>query len=436
MAFTAGHADERTTPPLRPLRRVFPYVLRYPVLVVSALISLTVAAGTTLTLPLAVRRMIDHGFSSADTTFVANYFYMLIAIAAILALASACRYYFVITLGERVVADLRRDVFSHVTTLSPAFFDAALSGEIVSRLSADTTQIKSAVGATASLALRNVILGLGAVGMMVLTSPKLSALVIAAIPLVVLPLAAFGRSVRRRSRQAQDTLAGATAYASEQISSVRTLQSFTNEGLVVGRFSRAVESAFDAARASTLARAALTFFAIFAIFTSVVMVLWFGSHDVLTGTMSPGTLGQFLHLFGLCRGRAWRAVGGLGRTLAGSRRCRAVDGNPRRKAGHRSAKRPDAAARHRQRRVVLRQCHLLLSRAARSAGAAQCQLFGEAWRDGRNRRPFRGRQKHRFLAGPALLRSGQREESSSTAWISARPTRQTCAPASPSCRRT
>ncbi|MCX7305761.1 MAG: ABC transporter transmembrane domain-containing protein [Hyphomicrobiales bacterium] len=294
MALTAASADDRTTPPLRPLRRVFPYVLRYPVLVVAAVISLTVAAGTTLALPLAVRRMIDHGFSNADTSFVANYFYLLIAMAAVLALASACRYYFVITLGERVVADLRRDVFSHVTTLSPAFFDAALSGEIVSRLSADTTQIKSAVGATASVALRNLILGLGAVGMMVLTSPKLSALVIAAIPIIVLPLAAFGRSVRRKSRQAQDTLAGATAYASEQISSVRTLQSFTNEQLVVGRFSRAVESAFDAAQASTLARAALTFFAIFAIFTSVVMVLWFGSHDVLKGAMSPGTLGQFL----------------------------------------------------------------------------------------------------------------------------------------------
>jgi ATP-binding cassette subfamily B protein len=294
MALTAAFAEDRASPPLRPLRRVLPYVLRYPGLVVAALISLTVAAATTLTLPLAVRRMIDHGFSNADTTFVANYFTILIAIAALLALASACRYYFVITLGERVVADLRRDVFSHVTTLSPAFFDAALSGEIVSRLSADTTQIKSVVGATASVALRNLILVLGAIGMMIVTSPKLSALVIAAIPLVVLPLAAFGRSVRRKARQAQDTLAGATAYASEQISSVRTLQSFTNERLVTGRFSRAVESAFDAARASTLARAALTFFAIFAIFTSVVMVLWFGSHDVLTGVMSPGTLGQFL----------------------------------------------------------------------------------------------------------------------------------------------
>ena len=151
--------------------------------------------------------MIDHGFSNSDTTFVANYFSMLVVIAAILALASACRYYFVITLGERVVADLRSDVFAHVTELSPAFFDTAQSGEIVSRLSADTTQIKSAVGATASVALRNTILGLGAVGMMVVTSPKLSGLVIAAIPLVVLPLVAFGRSVRRKSRQAQDTLA-------------------------------------------------------------------------------------------------------------------------------------------------------------------------------------------------------------------------------------
>ncbi len=294
MAQTAPPADDSEQGRLRPLRRVLPYVFRYPGLVAAALASLALAAITTLTLPLAVRRMIDHGFTGTDSTFVANYFSMLIGIAALLALASAGRYYFVITLGERVVADLRRDVFSHVTTLSPAFFDAALSGEIVSRLSADTTQIKSAVGATASVALRNVILGLGAVGMMVVTSPKLSGLVLAAIPLVVIPLVAFGRSVRRRARQAQDTLAGATAYASEQISSVRTLQSFTNESLVVGRFARAVEAAFDAARASTLARAALTFFAIFTIFTSVVMVLWFGSHDVLTGEMSAGTLGQFL----------------------------------------------------------------------------------------------------------------------------------------------
>ena len=279
---------------LRPLRRVLPYMLRYKGLVLGACVSLLAAAAMTLTLPLAVRRMIDHGFSVSDSALISSYFTMLVVIAAVLAVASACRYYFVITLGERVVADLRRDVFSHVTTLSPGFFDMVQSGEIVSRLTADTTQVKSAVGATASLALRNTILGIGAVGMMVVTSPKLSGLVIAAIPIIVLPLVAFGRSVRRKSRAAQDTLAQASAYAGEQIGSIRTLQAFTNESLVTSSFSRAVESAFEAARSSVFARAFLTFFAIFTIFSSVVAVLWFGSRDVLAGNLSAGTLGQFL----------------------------------------------------------------------------------------------------------------------------------------------
>ncbi|ESY41348.1 ABC transporter [Mesorhizobium sp. LNJC384A00] len=293
MADISGEQDGRRRS-LGPLRRLYPYIFRYRKLVIGALISLAIAAATTLALPLAVRRMIDHGFSASGTVFIAEYFAALVAMAAILAAASAGRYYFVITLGERVVADVRSDVFSHVTTLSPSFFDTAQSGEIVSRLAADTTQVKSAVGATASVALRNVILGLGAVAMMVVTSPKLSGLVIAAIPLIVLPLVAFGRSVRRRSRQAQDTLAQATAYASEQIGAVRTLQAFTNETLVTGRFSAAVEAAFQAARSSIFSRSLLTFFAIFMIFSSVVAVLWFGSRDVLAGTMSPGTLGQFL----------------------------------------------------------------------------------------------------------------------------------------------
>ncbi|MCO5064646.1 MAG: ABC transporter transmembrane domain-containing protein [Rhizobiaceae bacterium] len=279
---------------LRPLARLVPFVMRYKGHVAAALFFLTLAGVTTLTLPLAVRRMIDHGFSSSDGTFIANYFSMLVVIAAVLALASACRYYFVVTLGERVVADIRSAVFAHITTLSPAFFDRSQSGEIISRLAADATQIKSAVGATASVALRNLILGLGAVAMMVVTSPKLSGLVLAAIPVVVLPLVAFGRSVRAKSRLAQDTLADATAYASEQIGAIRTLQSFTNEPLVTGRFRKAVETAFAAARSSVLARALLTFVAIFTVFASVVAVLWFGSHDVLSGTLSPGTLGQFL----------------------------------------------------------------------------------------------------------------------------------------------
>ncbi len=286
--------EEKKRRSLKPLRRLFPYLLRYKPKLIGAIFFLLLAAATTLTLPTAVRRMIDKGFSGADSAFIANYFAMLIVIACVLALASACRYYFVITLGERVVADVRRDVFSHVTELSPSFFDSVRTGEIISRLTADTTQIKSAVGATASMALRNTILGLGALAMMVITSPKLSGLVIAAIPIVVLPLVAFGRSVRRKSRLAQDTLADATAYASEQIGSVRTMQAFTNEDHVVGRFTGAVDKAYDAARSSVFARSFLTFFAIFMIFSSVVAVLWFGSRDVLAGSITPGTLGQFL----------------------------------------------------------------------------------------------------------------------------------------------
>jgi ATP-binding cassette subfamily B protein len=293
MADIGASGDQRRRS-VRPLRNLFPYITRYRKLAVGAIISLIVAAVTTLALPMAVRRMIDHGFEAASSTFIAEYFAALVVMAALLAAASASRYYFVITLGERVVADIRRDVFAHVTTLSPAFFDRAHSGEIVSRLAADTTQVKSAVGATASVALRNLILGFGAVAMMVVTSPKLSGLVIAAIPVIVLPLVAFGRSVRRKSRQAQDTLAEATAYASEQIGAVRTLQAFTNEKPVTDRFSGAVDAAFEAARASVFARSFLTFFAIFMIFSSVVAVLWFGSRDVLAGTLSPGTLGQFL----------------------------------------------------------------------------------------------------------------------------------------------
>ncbi|WP_420961330.1 ABC transporter transmembrane domain-containing protein [Brucella sp. IR073] len=291
---TEGKPAGRDRRKVAPLKRLAPYLARYKATVAGALVALVVAAAATLVLPLAVRRMVDHGFTAANSHFINNYFGMLVALAAVLAVASAARYYFVITLGERVVAALRRDVFSHVATLSPDFFDRTLSGEIVSRLAADTTQIKSAVGATASMALRNLILGLGAVAMMVVTSPKLSALVIAAIPFIVLPLIAFGRSVRRRSRAAQDMLARATAYAGEQISAVRTLQAFTNEALVTRQFSDAVDNAFVAARASILARSFLTAVAIFMVFSSVVAVLWFGSRDVLSGAMTPGTLGQFL----------------------------------------------------------------------------------------------------------------------------------------------
>ncbi|MQW88090.1 ABC transporter transmembrane domain-containing protein [Sinorhizobium saheli] len=279
---------------VRPLATVLPYLARYRRLVVGASISLTIAAVTTLTLPMAVRRMIDNGFSNSDSGFINTYFSMLMVLAIVLALASAARYYFVISLGERIVADLRRDVFQRVMRLSASFFDVNQSGEIVSRLTADTTQIKSAVGATASVALRNLILCLGAIGMMVYTSPKLSSLVIAAIPLIVFPLVGFGRSVRRRARAAQDRLAAASAYAGEAIAATRTVQAFNGEESAEGRFGAAVEEAYHAARAATMARSVLTAFAITMVFGSVVAVLWFGARDVLAGTLSAGTLSQFL----------------------------------------------------------------------------------------------------------------------------------------------
>lgn len=279
---------------LRPLAGLASYFLRYRGLLAGAGFFLVIAAATTLTLPTAVRRMIDHGFSDNDGQLINNYFAMLVLIAGMLAAASALRYYFVITLGERVVADVRRDVFAHVMKLSSSFFDTAMSGEIVSRLTADTTQVKAAVGATASQALRNAILGIGALIMMVITSPTLSGFVIAAIPVIVFPLVWGGRKVRARSRFAQDTLAEATAYASEAIGAARSYQAFTNERLATDRFRNAVESAFEAARTSIRARAVLTFIAIFMVFASVVAVLWVGAHRVLTGDLTAGTLGQFL----------------------------------------------------------------------------------------------------------------------------------------------
>src|SRR6516162_10690337 len=212
---------------LRPLRALAPYVGRYRGRAFLALIALTIAALTTLLVPVAVRRMIDFGFTPEGIALINSYFSVMIAVVAILALASASRYYLVMTMGERIVADIRRDVFSHLMSLSPAFFDSARSGELISRLTADTTQIKSAAGASVSIALRNSLMFIGAVTMMVITSPRLSGFVLLAIPLIVLPLVAFGRWVRRLSRNAQDTLADATAYASELVGAIRTVQAYT-----------------------------------------------------------------------------------------------------------------------------------------------------------------------------------------------------------------
>ena len=268
--------------------------MRYRGRAAAALVALLIAAVTTLVVPVAVRRMIDFGFSAERIGLIDQYFGVMIAVVAVLAVASASRYYLVTTLGERVVADLRAAVFSHLIALSAPFFDTAQTGELISRLTADTTQIKSAVGSSVSVALRNLVLFLGSATMMVVTSPKLSGFVLAAIPLIVLPLVGFGRSVRRRSRTAQDTLADASAYAAELIGAVRTLQAFTNEPLAGARFPGAVERAYGAAIQSTQARAMLTAIIIFLASASVVVMLWVGAQDVIAGEITPGRLSQFV----------------------------------------------------------------------------------------------------------------------------------------------
>jgi ATP-binding cassette, subfamily B, bacterial len=279
---------------VRPLLGLVPFVARYRGRASAALVALVVAAAATLAVPIAVRRMIDNGFDPTRAGLIDEYFGVMVLVVAVLAGASAMRYYLVTTLGERVVADLRDAVFERVTMLSASFFDTAKSGEILSRLTADTTQIKSAVGASVSVALRNLVLFFGSIIMMVVTSPRLSAFVLAAIPVIVLPLVGFGRIVRRRSRAAQDTLADASAYASELIGAIRTLQAFTNEKLAVHHFAQAVERAYTAAVFSSKARAVLTAVIIFLASSSVVVVLWVGAQDVLAGRTSAGTLSQFV----------------------------------------------------------------------------------------------------------------------------------------------
>ena len=428
-------AGQAASARLRPLLALAPYVARYRGRAILALIALTIAAITTLVVPIAVRRMIDFGFSPEGIAMINSYFSVMIAVVAVLAVASAARFYLVMTIGERIVADLRRDVFAHLISLSPAFFDSARSGELISRLTADTTQIKSAVGASVSIALRNLMLFIGATAMMVITSPRLSGFVLLAIPVIVIPLVAFGRWVRRLSRNAQDTLADATAYASELVGAIRTVQAYTSERLANARFGGEVEQAYEAARTSTRARAVLTAIIIFIVFSSVVAILWVGSHDVLTGSISPGRLGQFVLYAAFAAAglgqlsEVWgevSAASGASERLFEILRVKSqitAPASPPRHAG--------AGARRRQ----FRQCQLRLSDPAGHAGGRRRFAFAWRRREGRDRRPFGRRQEHAVSPAAAVLRSGFRARSRSTACRSTRPIRARCAPASRWCRR-
>jgi len=267
---------------------------RYLGRALAALAALTVSSAATLAVPFALRSMIDFGFSKESGGAINVYFMAMGALVVVIALAAAARYYLVTTLGERVVADLRRDVFAHLSGLDASFYDSARTGELISRLTADTTQIKAAFGSSASIALRNLFMFVGSVALMVWTSPKLSALVLVAIPVIAAPLIASGRVVRRRQRRAQDTLAEATAFASESLGAARTMQAFGAERVSQARFADEVENAYGAARDAAATRSLLIAVAVSLAFCSVVFVLWLGARDVLAGRMTAGLLSQFV----------------------------------------------------------------------------------------------------------------------------------------------
>ena len=244
--------------------------------------------------PLAVRRILDQGFNAANIELINSYFFGMIGVVVVLAASSAIRFYFVSWIGERVVADVRDALFSHLLTLTPQFYETQKTGNVVSRLTADTTQIKSAFSSTASIALRNVVTLIGALVLMIYTSPYMSMLAAVAIPFVVLPLVFYGRKVRALSRKAQDALAQSAAFSQERLQGIVAIQSNTQEPATNKAFSKSTVEAFEAAQARAFARAILTFSTIAIGTGAIVALLWFGAHQVVNGTVTGGTLAQFL----------------------------------------------------------------------------------------------------------------------------------------------
>jgi ATP-binding cassette, subfamily B, bacterial len=286
---------ERDNPrDLRPLGRLLPFLLTYKWKAVAALLALLIASAATLTVPIAVRRVLDNGFTSQDSTVVNSYFLAMLGVVAILAVASATRFYFVSWIGERIVADVRDHLFQHLTTLTPAFYEQQRTGEVVSRLTADSQSIKSAFSSTASIALRNAVMLLGALVMMIYTSPWLSGLAALAIPLIVVPLIVYGRRVRSLSRKAQDALAQSAAFAQERLGAITTVQSNTQEKNTVAYFAVATLNAFNATTKRNTARSILTALIIFVSMGAIVLLLWYGARDVMSGNMTGGTLSQFV----------------------------------------------------------------------------------------------------------------------------------------------
>lgn len=276
------------------LSRLLPMLRPYAPQVLGAVVALIIAAASVLVIGVAMRRVVDHGFSGDHGQFIDLYFAALMGVVALLALATFARFYFVTWLGERVVADMRGKVFSHLLGLSPVYFETAKTGEVLSRLTTDTELIQTVVGSSASIALRNLLLLIGGSVMLVVTSPKLAGLSLLIVPAVVMPIVVLGRRVRALSRASQDSVAAVSAYAGETLNAIQTVQAFTHEKIDRQKFGDVVENTFGVALKRIRARAWLTAFVILFVFGAVDMVLWIGGRDVFEGAMSAGELAAFV----------------------------------------------------------------------------------------------------------------------------------------------
>ena len=279
---------------LRVLRRLVPFMAPYKGMIGAATFFLLVAATASLAIPAAVREMIDHGFSKENAGLIDRYFLLVLVVALVLGFATAARFYCVTWLGERIVSDMRRALYDHILSFSPAFFEVTRTGEVLSRITTDTTLIQTAVGSSASIALRNLLMMVGGLGMLLITSPKLTSLVLGTVVFVVLPLIFMGRVVRNLSRQSQDRVADTSAYAAETINAIQTVQSFTHEPIDRARFGAAVEATFATALKRVRARALMTALVIVLVFASIVGVLWIGAQAVLANEMTSGELSAFI----------------------------------------------------------------------------------------------------------------------------------------------
>lgn len=275
------------------LRGLLPFLKPYKTLMVLALLALITTASLSLILPLAVRRVVD-GFAVDQASQLDQYFGAAIGIAALLAVGTGCRYYFVTRLGERVIADIRVSIYNKMIGMSPQFFERVMTGEVLSRITTDTTLILSVISSSVSIALRNLLIFLGGMVLMLLTSVKLTSLVLLIVPAVIVPIIVLGRRVRVLSRVNQDRIAESSGNASETLLAAQTVQAFTHEKPSRKRFGDLTEQAYDAARERIGVRAIMTVIVIFLVFTGVLGVLWMGARDVRADLMSPGALVQFL----------------------------------------------------------------------------------------------------------------------------------------------